>query len=66
MPFDEKLIVKLFGKKTLKAIKLHDELLEALGTLLAHSKEKYPHFESLRGQKDIKQAEQVLNKAKGV
>lgn len=54
------------AKRIVNAVNNHKELVETLGTMVAHAKEQYPHFESLRGQKDIQQAEQVLNKAKGV
>jgi hypothetical protein len=39
------------------------ELLEALKTLTDHAQEKYPHFESERGQRDIAQALAAIHNA---
>jgi len=39
------------------------DLLKALRVLVEHAQEKYPHFESERGQRDIEQALAVLAKA---
>lgn len=41
------------------------ELLEALRVLADHAQEKYPHFESERGQADIKAALGAIAKAEG-
>lgn len=39
------------------------ELVHVLKVMVDHAKETYPHFESERGQRDIAQAEAVLEKA---
>jgi hypothetical protein len=41
------------------------DLLTALAVLVDHANEKYPHFESERGQEDIAAAIAAINKAKG-
>lgn len=41
------------------------DLLEALEILVEHAMEKYPHFESQRGQEEIKSARDVIAKVKG-
>lgn len=41
------------------------ELLAALEVLVEHAQETYPHFESERGQRDIKQALAAIAKATG-
>jgi hypothetical protein len=38
------------------------DLLEALRVLVDHAQERYPHFESERGLRDIRQALDVINK----
>jgi len=40
----------------------YNAALDALRVLVDHAKETYPHFESERGQRDIAQAEAVLNR----
>jgi hypothetical protein len=42
-----------------------NDLLEALEILTEHAQEKYPHFESHRGQQDINRALKAIDKAKG-
>lgn len=41
------------------------EMLTALQVITEHAKERFPHFESERGQEDIKAAEFAITKAKG-
>jgi len=43
----------------------HEELLQALKILVEHAGERYPHFESPRGVRDITQAMQAIAKAEG-
>jgi len=38
-------------------------LIAALQIMIDHAKEEYPHFESTRGQIDIKRAEDTIKKA---
>ena len=45
---------------------LHAQLIEALEVMTEHAGETYPHFESERGQRDIKQAQAVLAQAREV
>lgn len=49
-----------------RAVNAHAGLVEALEVMTDHAGEKYPHFESERGQRDIKQAQAVLAKAREV
>lgn len=46
-----------------KLIAAAPELLEILKILVDHAQEKYPHFESDRGQAEIKRALDVIRKA---
>jgi hypothetical protein len=45
------------------AVNAHEELVNALKVLIDHAKETYPHFESERGQRDIKAGIEALTKA---
>lgn len=40
------------------------DLRDALGVLIEHASEQYPHFESERGQRDLAQARAAYAKAK--
>ena len=44
---------------------LSGEVLAILETLTSHAAEKYPHFESERGQEEIQIALELISKAKG-
>jgi|HubBroStandDraft_4_1064222.scaffolds.fasta_scaffold449576_1 hypothetical protein len=46
-----------------KLIAAAPDLLEALRVLTDHAQEKYPHFESERGQKDIEASLKAIAKA---
>lgn len=54
---------KDIAQKIVRAVNAHDELLEALRVLVEHAQETYPHFESERGQVDIKNALNAIAKA---
>jgi len=41
------------------------DLLAAVEVLISHAKEVYPHFESERGVRDIKAAEDAVANVKG-
>ena len=44
---------------------LYPELVEALAVLTDHASERYPHFESERGQREITAARALLAKCEG-
>lgn len=42
---------------------LIEELVNALEAMIDHAQEKYPHFESQRGQDDIERAKKAVDDA---
>lgn len=56
---------KLIGAETKRGMVfvLDGGLKDALSTMIDHASEKYPHFESERGQRDIKSAKDALLRA---
>jgi hypothetical protein len=48
-----------------QSIAAEPDLLAALETLVDHAQEKYPHFESERGQRDIAAALKAIARARG-
>ncbi len=43
-----------------QAVNAHAALVAALQVMVDHAKERFPHFESERGQRDIEQAQAAL------
>ena len=52
------------GRMNSKA-SLTSEIIEILDILIDHASEKYPHFESERGQRELTEARALLAKARG-
>ena len=48
-----------------RAVTAREALVKALETMTDHAEEVYPHFESERGRRDIKQARAALAQARG-
>lgn len=56
---------RMEARANAKLIASAPELLGALSVLVDHAEERYPHFESTRGQTDLAQARAAIAKAEG-
>lgn len=55
---------KKYARLILTAVNNFDKMRETLTVLVDHASERYPHFESERGQRELEQARALLAKVK--